>query len=46
MAKLSKDAYYFPHFYNARHDRKIKRLRKDLGIEGYGIFFMLLEVLR
>jgi DnaD/phage-associated family protein len=46
MAKLLKDAYYFPHFYNARHDRKIKRIRKDLGIEGYGIFFMLLEVLR
>lgn len=46
MAKVSKDAYYFPHFYNARHDRKIKRIRKDLGIEGYGIFFMLLEVLR
>jgi hypothetical protein len=46
MAKLSKDSYYFPHFYNARHDRKIKRIRKDLGIEGYGIFFMLLEVLR
>lgn len=41
-----KDSYYFPHFYNARHDRKIKRIRKDLGIEGYGIFFMLLEVLR
>jgi hypothetical protein len=46
MAKLLKDAYYFPHFYNARHDRKIKRIRKDLGIEGYGIFFMILEVLR
>ena len=41
-----KDAYYFPHFCNARHDRKIKRLRKELGVEGYGIFFMLLEVLR
>jgi len=41
-----KDAYFFPHFYNARHDRKVKRIRKDLGIEGYGIFFMLLEVLR
>lgn len=41
-----KDAYYFPHFCNARHDRKITRLRKELGIEGYGIFFMLLEVLR
>ena len=41
-----KDSYYFPHFCNARHDRKIKRLKKDLGIEGYGIYFMLLEVLR
>ena len=41
-----KDAYYFPHFSNARHDRKIKRIRKELGVEGYGIFFMLLEVLR
>jgi len=41
-----KDAFYFPHFSNARHDRKIKRMSKELGIEGYGIFFMLLEVLR
>lgn len=41
-----KEAYYFPHFCNARHDRKIKRILKELGIEGYGIFFMLLEVLR
>jgi hypothetical protein len=43
---MEKDSFYFPHFYNARHDRKIKRLRKELGVEGYGIFFMLLEVLR
>lgn len=43
---MKKDAYYFPHFCNARHDRKIKRLQKDLGLEGYGIFFMILEVLR
>lgn len=41
-----KDEYYFPHFCHARHDLKIKRLKKDLGIEGYGIFFMLIEVLR
>ncbi|MFO7972888.1 MAG: DUF4373 domain-containing protein [Desulfobacterales bacterium] len=41
-----KDAYYFPHFSNARHDRKLKRIIKELGIEGYGIYFMLLEVLR
>ncbi len=41
-----KDSYYFPHFCNARHDRKIKRVTKELGVEGYGIYFMLLEVLR
>lgn len=43
---MQKDAFYFPHFCNARHDRKIKRLRKELGLEGYGIYFMLLETLR
>ena len=43
---MNKDAFYFPHFSNARTDRKILRLRKELQIEGYGIYFMLLEVLR
>lgn len=43
---MTKDAYYFPHFCNARHDRKIKRVTKQLGVEGYGIYFMLLEILR
>jgi hypothetical protein len=43
---MKKDAFYFPHFSNARHDRKIRRVTKELGIEGYGIYFMLLEVLR
>jgi DnaD/phage-associated family protein len=43
---MKKDAFYFPHFCNARHDRKIKRLVKELGVEGYGMFFMTLEVLR
>ena len=41
-----KEGIYFPHFSSSRNDRKIKRLRKSLGIEGYAIFFMLLEVLR
>lgn len=44
--RSDKDAFYFPHFSNARNDRKIRRLRKELGIEGYGIFFIVLEVLR
>lgn len=43
---MEKEAFYFPHFCNARHDRKIRRLRKELGVEGYGIYFMLLETLR
>lgn len=46
VESVKKDAFYFPHYSNARHDRKIQRIRKDLGMEGYGIFFMLLEVLR
>jgi hypothetical protein len=43
---MKKDAYYFPHFSNSRSDSKILKLRRVLGIEGYGIYFMLLEVLR
>lgn len=43
---MNKDAYYFPHFSNARNDRKIRRLRKELGMEGYGIYFAILEILR
>ncbi len=43
---MNKDAFYFPHFSNARNDRKLRRLRKELGIEGYGIYFMILETLR
>lgn len=41
-----KDAFYFPHYSNARNDRKLRRVIKSLGVEGYGIYFMLLEVLR
>ena len=43
---MKKDAYYFPHFSNARNDAKLIKLRRVLGIEGYGLYFMLLEVLR
>lgn len=41
--KLPND--YFPHDFNARYDRKILRCRKVLGIEGYGIYWMLIETL-
>ena len=43
---MKKDAYYFPHFCNARNDSRILKLRRVLGVEGYGLYFMLLEVLR
>ena len=36
---------YFPHDSNARNDIKVVRLRKDLGLEGYGVYFCLLEML-
>lgn len=41
-----KEAYYFPHFINARNDNRVLKLRRILGLEGYAIFFMLLEILR
>jgi hypothetical protein len=44
--KMEKESVYFPHFVSARNDRKLKRVRRELGVEGYGIYFMLLEVLR
>lgn len=43
---MKKDAYYFPHFSNARNDRKIRRMIKKQGLESYSVYFMILEVLR
>ena len=41
-----KDAYYFSHDSNARHDPKIIRLRAIHGLEGYGFYFCILEIMR
>jgi hypothetical protein len=41
-----KDAYYFPHDSNAKDDPKMILLIEELGMEGYGIFWMLIESLR
>lgn len=46
QVELKKDAYYFPHYSNARNDRKIQHIRRVFGSQGYGIYFMLLEILR
>lgn len=38
--------YYFPHYIGARNDTKLIKIRRLLGAEGYGVYFMILEVLR
>jgi hypothetical protein len=40
-----KKAYYFPHDYTASNDVKCLFLRQSLGMEGYGIFWFLVEQL-
>lgn len=42
---MSKNSFYFSHDNNARNDEKILAVRMELGAEGYGIYFMLLEKL-
>lgn len=43
---MPKDAYYFPHDSNAKDDPKCVLLIEQLGMEGYGIYWMLIETLR
>jgi hypothetical protein len=43
---MKKNTSYFSHDSNARNDEKILALRMRLGVEGYGIYFMILERLR
>jgi hypothetical protein len=42
---MKKDTYYFSHDYNAASDHKILYLRQQLGMEGYGIYWYLIEQL-
>lgn len=46
MASLRKDAFYFSHDANAQDDHKCMKLIDQLGMEGYGIFWALVERLR
>ena len=41
-----KDAYYFSHDSNAKDDPKIMMVIEEMGMEGYGIFWVLIEALR
>jgi len=43
---MKKDAYYFSHDSNAKDDPKIMIMVEQLGLESYGIFWVLLETLR
>jgi uncharacterized protein YdaU (DUF1376 family) len=42
---MKKNTYYFSHDYNSRNDTKILFLRMQLGMEGYGIYWYLIESL-
>ena len=41
-----KDAYYFKHDSNARNDPKIKALINKYGMEGYGRWWVIIEMFR
>jgi hypothetical protein len=43
---MSKQSYYFSHDSNARNDVKIIKLRREMGLEGYGIYWCIIETLR
>jgi uncharacterized phage protein (TIGR02220 family) len=46
MAKDAKDAFYFSHDSNARGDTKILEMRSVYGSEGYGWYWILIEMMR
>ena len=43
---MAKDAYYFPHDSNARHDPKVLAMRADFGLEGYALYWIIIEMMR
>lgn len=40
-----KDSFYFPHDYNAHQDPKCSALIKDFGFAGYGLYWVMVELL-
>jgi hypothetical protein len=42
---MKNNSYYFSHDYNAANDTKVLFLRHQLGMEGYGIYWFLIEKL-
>jgi len=43
---MAKDTLYFRHDFNALSDPKIVKIRMNFGMEGYGVYFATLEILR
>jgi len=43
---MKKEAYYFSHDANAQDDPKLMLLIEQMGMEGFGIFWALIEKLR
>ena len=41
-----KDAYYFSHDSNARNDQRLIKVRMKYGMEGYGVYFGIIEIMR
>jgi hypothetical protein len=42
---MANNVYYFSHDSNARNDEKVMMLRAEHGLEGYGAFWMLAEMM-
>lgn len=40
-----KETFYFQHDYNARNDPKLQNVLFDLGVEGIGVFWCIIELL-
>ena len=43
---MNKDAYYFPHDSNDRNEQRLLKVRMQHGMQGYGIYFGIVEILR
>ena len=43
---MAKETYYFSHDSNALTDTKILNMRADYGLEGYGLYWAIIEMMR
>ena len=43
---MAKDCFYFSHDSNAKDDPKIVMMIEQMGLEGFGIYWVLIEILR